>query len=351
MNDKLRIANHWVPASYLTPFTVDGQWDSILYVYRREEPREPLELPPKAVAKEKYLYVPRIEGRELDDSLERVLATHVEPQFALIRNRLVWGRQVGLDRSLSDDERRDLATFLAFQQLRTQAARDTIEYMQSFMGTLMMRSRLEDLRAARAEFIEEAGIEVSEHDLAELRDQLDRGDMVVAGAEGRWLATALRTIRDVAEAIFRLNWRVVDLPPGVTLPTCDDPLVIIRRASGSDSYRVGGGWLEPGVEATLALSPKCVLVLSISLAQFPDIGTEAWARSLVERTVKHAQRWVFSPVQDSAIGDYLAESDAPSPVIEFGGEQYAARGDPNQAVLDLLKSDDDEGYIRFGPRR
>ena len=50
--------------------------------------------------------------------------------------------------------------FLAFQQMRTPACRDTTQWLASFYGTFTVRSRLENLDVARREYQERTGQEI-----------------------------------------------------------------------------------------------------------------------------------------------------------------------------------------------
>ena len=248
-------------------------------------------------------------------------------------------------------EHSDLALFLAFQQMRTPAVRDTTQWLASFHCTLTIRRSLENLDVARREYQDKTGREISKEELRRMRDGLDSGGLSIEPHEDAWIAVVMPTALKVAELISSLEWRVVDAPAGVVLPTSDDPLVIAKRYVGTGRYRLGGGWLEPNVEGTLTLSPSCVLVLSQSLDQFPDIGTDDWFSELCKRTVSHAQRWVFSSEPSEAISSILASSRAPTPVIDVDGGQYATRGIPNEVVRELMvRRGADRELMRFGPR-
>lgn len=144
---------------------------------------------------------------------------------------------------------------------------------------------------------------------------------------GRLAARAIPLLLDRA-------WRLVELPDDVAtrypLVTCDDPVVLVRpRRGGARRGRpsgpgwdvdLGGGWDEPGVQATITLSRRHTLLMArepeaFALADDP----EAFARAVRVRTARAAMDWVFARDADEEVREVLHASARPHMELVVGG--------------------------------
>jgi hypothetical protein len=349
LTDQLRVGNHWIAESYFAPFTDGGQRDGLLHVYSRDDPQHPRRLAPEVVAKEKYLYVIRVPGQPPDDGLERMLGDHVEGPFMLMRNKLVYGPEVGIYPVLDGKERAQLAMYLAFQQMRTPYMRDVITWFSSFARTAWTGAQLSDPRRAQREIEEESGRAISLEEIERMRDGFQSGGLVMVPPENYWLSHAMELAQPISCEIAQLPLRVVRMHAGVRLPTCDTPLVLAAMGDAPDQYVLGGGWAGERTEALFPLSPTLALVLTRNPDRDRVIGSVEWCRSARRRIVEGAQRWVYCSEAAPDVPKLLRRSKPPSVGVEFGGARYLTRdNDVASVVGELFRRDTGLETIRFG---
>lgn len=343
MTDALRRLNHWVPEAYLRAFTAT---DGLLQVYRRSAGTHHFRAAPSAIAKERDLYVIKRDGK-FDDTLERLFADSIEAPFVPIRNRIVFGRDVGFTNVLTVKEESTVALYVAFQALRTPRTRDKIKLMTEFHASAMLRGRLLNVRQAQRDFERALGRPSTEQEIMKMREALDEGRIVPHATQTHWLKMVFELSQKLAEIIARLPRRIMYVPDGIQLPTSDDPVVLVRRHT-SQAYVHEGGWDDPFVEVTFPLSPACVLVIGGALTTFDDQGTRGWFDQVRHRIISGANEWVFSPREDAAIPTVLAKAPRPVDVVAYPGGRVE-RGEPIMpAVIDMMNTNPGRATIAFG---
>jgi hypothetical protein len=148
----------------------------------------------------------------------------------------------------------------------------------------------------------------------------------------------------VPSLVHKRVWRIVELPGDVAtespLITCDNPVVLVRPRADADpdlrpgwDVHIGGGWLEPGVQMTLALSRRHALMLvqdpeDLTLTDDPS----RFAESIRVRTARHALRHVYARDEDPRIVDLMRATRAPEVVFEVGGEVLPSTADPREII-------------------
>jgi Protein of unknown function (DUF4238) len=349
MPEPLRRRNHWVPAFYLGAFTTRGRRDDPLVIYDREQRDKVLRIPPHAIALERDLYVVmHPEQGVLTDEIERFLATDVEGPFVSVRNHLAFGVANGLTGKLSRDEEGVLATFLAFQQVRTPAFRERMEMMTGWAGAMFAHTFSSNPEAVQRAGIATRNKRPSRAFVRSIRRALEQEHIVVEPSEKAWLQFALKQVPELISIIKSLPRRVFYAPSGIEVPTSDSPLVIVRRTDQAH-YTHGGGWVEPNVEVILPLSPSSVLVLGSALTLFDDHGSPEWWAQVRQRIATGAHRWLFSNTEDQELRELLYASSAPELVLEYPGGVLRRGESPMAAVLDMKRRNPGEAIIRFGP--
>lgn len=286
---ELRVNNHWVPITYLKAFTDTGTEAGKLWMYDRKNPRKPKHLPPGVVAKQKYLYVAEI-GLEVPDFIERFLDRYIERPYGSIRNKLVYGKKVGIKPHLNANEAYSLALFIAMQQGRTPFARDRAEWLASFHAMFDMRLNFQDIGAVQQQYFKKTGKRPTKSAILGWRDELDTGKLEIRPGHELWLGTFLAGALVATEHILSLRWRLIRAPQGQEFPSSDMPVVLARRVGSQ--YELGGGWQEDNIEATITLSPQCVLVIGPNVYDDEDIGSTEWCANVIRRTVLHSERFV-----------------------------------------------------------
>lgn len=347
--DQVRVDNHSVPVSHLKAFTDSRREDGRVWTYDRKTAAAPKHLAPPVIAKQKGLYLIEYEDmpEEMpEDFIERVLASHVEAPFPQIRNKLVYGLEVGILPVLTPHERLALAFYMAVQQMRTPAHRRRIEWLGAVHATFEARVRLE--AALRGDSVAPGLEGVSPRELRRYIAEFDRDHLRLVPPKEHWLWSFLKVAHQTAPLVAALPWRLVRAPESVELVTCDGPVVSVTRAPRQLDYSLGGGWANPNSETVFALSPTHVLAVGAGVENDPLVGTAEWCATVRDRTIRNADRFVFARSADPRVSDLLAASDAPTSVVEFDGQQYPTGAPVGEVVKRLLKTKDGT-VIRWGP--
>lgn len=189
------------------------------------------------------MYVIEHEGK-LDDTLERMLDEHIERPFALVRNMVLYGRSVGLTGRLSDEDKAAVATFVAIQYVRTPKFREQHNLLAEFTGNFVMRAELQNLAKVQADLEHLRGELVSLEELQEMQRELESGELRIEVNEKLWLGESLQQAFDMVPQILELPWRICWTPPGLSVPTSDTPVVLVRRTSETTFLHGGAGQSE-----------------------------------------------------------------------------------------------------------
>lgn len=347
--DEVRVEHHSVPVSHLKAFTDSGREDGLVWTYDRKKPGAPKHLAPPVIAKQKGLYL--IEHEDMPDEVpedffERVLASHIEAPFPCIRNKLVYGLEVGILPDLTDRERFDLAVFMVVQQMRTPAHQRRIEWLGAVHATFEIRARLE--AALRGGAASPGLQDASPREVRKYITELDRGDLLLVPPKEHWLGSFLKVAYDIAPMVTALPWRLVRAPESIEFVTCDGPIVSVTRAPRQLQYSLGGGWENPTCETVFALSPTHVLIVGPNVEEDPLIGTVEWCATVRDRTIRNADRFVFARSADARIGEALASSQAPTSVVAFDGQQYPTGTSVGKVVKRMIEAGDGT-IVRWGP--
>jgi len=321
--NQLRRRNHFVPASYLAPFTDEGSRNGAIWVHSRGEPRNPKHLHLTDVGLERNLYI-----RELstgpDDTVERYFADSIEGPFAAIRDRLLHGSAVGIHvplDQLSERDRSAIARFAGSQMLRTPTERDAARWLAELTSRNFIKEQLEPGTEARRELERIVGGPLQRRQRRALQRKLPKLSRIRAGIQD-WLPRTIRNAERFAPLFADLEWRLVEVPSRVALVTCDMPLVCVRCGREPGSYRLGGAIAERDFEATLTLSPTHVLYFTHEVRNEGFLRTEAFARSVRDRTIAYAQRWVYSKTKDDTVAQALESTETPSYHVDVAGQIF-----------------------------
>lgn len=344
-SDNLRTGNHLVPVTYLRRFTDDGTRGGRLWMYDRENPNEPVQLPPHAVAKKNDLYVWGEEvGLEPRDATERVLS-YVEHSFSPAWQWLIYGPRVGLAPKPPPDLWMRFCDFVAFQHQRTPYWRDEYIGHGTFLSTVQLLAELEDLDRYQEKIEESSGERIPKEQLRDLRDRIRTGELEFGPGPSHWIGSFGQQAFKLARLIERLPMKVLRVPNGVELPTSDLPVAVFRITE--DGYQPGGGFVQPGTEAVYPLSPKHVFVTG-EAAEKDYVGTESWCAALQRRLVHHSRRFVFSRSRDPVTSEILRRTEPPRMVVEFEGKEYSLDGAIGPVAKEFL--DSRPSMYRYGPQ-
>jgi hypothetical protein len=305
-------------------------------------------LPPRAIAKERNLYVVESAPDGLSkDEIERFFASHVEEPFIAVRNHLAFGDRVGLTGRLTEDDRVALAYFIAFQQVRTPAFRERLELMLSFMGATMAHSLFSNPREIEQYNREIGRSRIGHDEAAEFLRALEVEDIVIKPGENQWLRHSMELAVKLMPIILNLPSKICRTT-ALQIPTSDSPLVIVRRQS-TENYFHGGGWTQPELEATISLSPNVVLAMGGALTKYHDHGTTGWFHQVRHRIATGAHRWLYSSSDDDELATWLYASKTPEMVVRYPGGVHRSGESVMAAILDMKRKNPGEATIMYGP--
>jgi hypothetical protein len=321
--DQLRRRNHFVPATYLAPFTDEGSRTGAVWVYSRGDPFVPRHLHLTDVGLKRNLYIRNLSSGP-DDSVERFFAESIEGPFAGLRDRLIQGPEVGINvplSALSPVDRAVLARFVSFQLLRTPTEREATLWLSELISRGLIKEQLEPGAEARRGLEEITGAPLKRRQRRALQRVLPKLPNLKAGIKD-WLPRTLRNAERFAPLVVGLEWRLVEVPSTVSLVTCDMPLVCVRHGPRAGSYRLGGAIAEGDFEATLTLSPKYFLYFAHNVLDEAFLKTDTFAKSVLRRTIAYAHRWVYSKKRDESISRVLEETERPSYYVDVAGRVF-----------------------------
>jgi hypothetical protein len=345
--EPLRRGNHWVPASYLAAFAAEETRKGVLYVYDREHPeRLPFTSSAERVARENKLYVVKGPSGQEHDLIERYFADHIEKPFGPVRNRLVFGPEIGLSRTLSRAEWEVLCLFVSCLWLRTPVMRESLNHIITFLATHDARQALQERQAklARGESIPEA---VQPELVRSSLQALDEGRIVGRPSHAAWLQIALPMMVQGAREIQRIPHRVVDYPPGLELPATDAPVVMSQQLP--DGHLVATtGWVNSTTLITVPLSPRVLLVMGYGINGNRTIGSRSWCEAARARVISAADRWVYAGEPAKDIGQLLSQSVRQVARVEYSGGMAFPGDSVNDAVRRMMETDPEGASIRLG---
>jgi len=234
---------------------------------------------------EKYLYSPETGENPHDDSIESMLAEYIDGPTVKPLSKLVNGIR------LSDEERAQVALFIAFQEYRVPQMRDQINKLTTEIAQLVL-----DVSAQNQEYIQKtldkSEYKLSEDDIKKTISAIIDGKFEIKATKVSWLH-AMRTPIDIASTIYNMPWAIITAPEGFEFLTSDVPVVkILTDRDVPNIY--SGGWLSPSAEGTFALNTKTCLAIRPDGIEGTFVGERIWCKDVNQRLILSARRFVIS---------------------------------------------------------
>lgn len=304
----MRLANHYVPQTYLKRWTCDGE---SVWIYRVLVSHDAVPVwrknSPRGLAYHKHLYT-RVAATGESDEIERWLDAEFEsPAEGVLQ-------KIATNRRLTAEEWERLVRFAAAQDVRTPAR--LVEMLRRWELTLpaLVESTLKEsvaelelaskqgrkLTASRTLDQELLPIRVKTR-LSTERDAASLGVEMVAG-RGLWLFTMRHLLSKTIKALLGHKWTILRAPPNFTWITSDDP-VIRLNFYGRGQYDFKGGWGSKGTKILFPVTPSHLLYTKIG-ERPPDWGSVVphnEAMMLQRFFAEHAHRFIFACYQDPSV--------------------------------------------------
>lgn len=310
-SDKFRSSNHYVPEHYLKRWAAGTLK---VWTYRLLVPHDnvrswkPHSL--ETIGRREHLYT-RIRGSNASDELERWFATDFESPADPVIEKVVKGK------SLSTDDWRKLARFVALQDVRTPARMTEVvnhasEYLPAMLKEVL-EGAVEDIRVAKENSLSlpvrdqtsDSALPIAVRTRIEPGAETGTLSVETVAGRGFWLYAVEVLLTRTVKHLENHRWTVVRPPAGMKWLTSDNPVVKLNYRSNG-TFDLGGGWGNPGSEILLPLSPEFLLYTQVG--RKPGFGrgerlSEAIALQVQRFIIKNAHRYIFSEQIDPAVSN------------------------------------------------
>lgn len=286
---------HVTPKGYIRQFidprSPSTKLGSFVWVYERGGALLPYPKAPKKLTVKSYYYSWIGPDGERNDTVDEMLQ-HFEDKGIPILRKLDEGHD---SESLTPQERYDFANFAALLTLRVPQFRDSVEdsfaQVKKIQGQLMA-THPGYLETWAREFARRDGKpELSQEVIAKARlillnPETYKRNPIVS------LQAMLHSRDVVAEHVYNLRWRTLHAPDGAQFIAGDMPLVLVTTTKQPPMY--GVGWLTPYMEATLPLSPRTCLLISVHHPHGAETLTPERVAEINLRSAYYAREFVYS---------------------------------------------------------
>ena len=300
-NKRQHIVTKAYLSAFVDPTTPSGQ-EPYLWVYERGS-NKPYASAPKKVAVESYYYSFTTPDGQRDDAVDDLLQKVESVALPLLR-AIDAGRDTA---TLAPEERMNLAHFIALLEVRVPRFRTMWEdFLTNVMGDLAIESASHaGYFASRIQAMtaEKGTVPVPDAEVEKLRRFILSKEYKLNINPVVSLQAMLTAAPLVANYIYQYEWRILNAPAGAAFFTCDGPLVRVTTTKSYPRWQ-GVGWESPFMEATLPLSPRTCLLISVHHPEGSELATAAQVREVNHRTAAYAVDEVYSSRQ-------LAAADLP----------------------------------------
>lgn len=204
----------------------------------------------------------------------------------------------GVDPSaLTDEEKAYASHFIGTLSVRVPAFRNTAEqFAQDLMRHVsqLSASNKEHFENTMRKAMVAAGKPMPD-DVEAIRQFALSGDYAIKVDPSFSLQQMVQLAPIIAQYPYNYRWRVLEAPEGCVFLTSDRPLVLVSAMKQPAFFGLGAGWESPWMEATLPLSPRALLLISLHHPDGRETATPAAVAEANMRTATFATR-VYSNV-------------------------------------------------------
>lgn len=288
---KLPKNHHYIPQFYLRGFSLDGKHLHILdkkasgpdLMYRRQTI--------ESIAYEKQLYT----YRNTDGEKETL-----EDMFGEIEGKAkISIEKLSEKKKLTLEERSWLALFISLIQLRTPASKNEMLGADQQAREKIMRMSFNAPRDFIKKRFEAIGHKLNDEELDDtinFAQDEKRSKVVVDYPPEYWIRRMLLLSSDLALLMSSFVWEVRHADKPFAFLTSDNPFLLIPGEKPDPFH--GVGLITPKAKKILPLKANLCLIMhdpKSTPIQVHTIADKAFSRKINEYTVRHANRFIFSP--------------------------------------------------------
>lgn len=280
--------HHLVPAWYLSAWEVDGALGATNIGSRKQHHSSARDV---AWLRDYYrVEAPELDPEEVPPLIFEALLGEIEGLAAASSRELLMN---GVS-SLSMESRTHLALFIAFQLLRGQDYRASMQALAR-NSIQMMASHWDDA-ATRNSLRERMGSEPSDQAVDDFRsvvDQFVRGEIVAMAPNAMLIGLAGELAFEMLPYVAGRQWVLVE--GSGNFLTCDEPVITL---GGPPYRRTDSVGVETAGVIVIPMSPKHLLVMFHPLIGLPEEATKQrlWFDEEAEinrEVAANARRWIF----------------------------------------------------------
>jgi hypothetical protein len=320
--------HHYLPQSYLRGFATESNPDQIWRVEKSAEAKSHLVSIKDAGEKNDYHTFDRSGGHKDSSSVEQGLSKLEGIHSATIARIL-------RKESFTPDDRGNISSFVSLMRVRVPSFKKCIEdqYISTakVIGSMLAKGRRfeEVIQKYRIPIMEDVPEDVRADIFGRMRKMIieDRYSIEISNTE---LLRSMFTLAFDRATIFSLNGMRVsvwDVPAGLSLITCDQPVALFQPQSGE--MIAPAGLLDPHTVLSMSLSSRCAIRLdwrkgdgergTLSATQVEEINR----RTIV---MAHSAVYAASPdevIKNSIRANHNLRAGFKSQVIRMPGQDGA----------------------------
>jgi hypothetical protein len=296
--------HHYVTRAYLAGFIKEPSIQLVCY----GRGRKPFLKPPAELGKRRNYYAIRKPDGSWDDSLEDLIGRTVEEPGLQVIKKLTSGKT-----KIDAAEREALALLVAYQQMRTPAARKRLRAMSQMMTDRVLHEiRIADPTQTSVKLLDGKGERESDVTL----DEITAANEELLDDHAKAIhSLSVPTIFDMRQIFTRMKWTIYRPYGESSFMTSDNPVIRVFH-SGLGS---GAGLNRMDVEVRFPLSRKALLTFTHDrpLVEVLLRSSERNQRRLLGKSkqiaekwisdgdvtyfnrglVRHCEQWVFAPIE------------------------------------------------------
>lgn len=281
---------HTIPRAYLQKFvdpdTPEGQKPYLWVIDCKN--KAIFNRSAKNLEVRKYYYSIKNTKSYHDDSPDKILQD-IESRGLPVLDKLDKGFEPA---SLKIEDRASASEFIAMFYLRVPAFHNSVERFAEEIAKKVLQmyaASPEQFRELMQKSSKAAGKKITE-DLESVRRTCLSGKYLLKTNSVLSLEAMFKLKTEIEAYIINYHWRILEAPKNTKFITSNRPLVMVTTERPSTIMDYSAGWETPWMEATVPLSPRNMLLISLHHPEGREIIDEDGVIEANRRTYAFATR-------------------------------------------------------------